>query len=273
MIRTCAALAAALLLALSPAFGQAPGVAPDFRPGNRPVGAVQLYDSVLGLVGAGNPLPVSLSGGGVSVSSGGTATSAAPSYTNNSSAALSLDLAGNLRISCVLGCSGGGGGGGAVTQSGVWTVGLSAGSAAIGTVGVTSLPALPAGSAAIGTVGVTALPALPAGANAIGSVTVGGTVTTAPVAVTCTSRSGTITAGGTAQVAAAANAGRRTFTIRNAASAIELLNFDVTGTATAASFDLPPGAAFSWPAGTIATGAISVLGATAGHAYQLVECN
>jgi hypothetical protein len=40
----------------------------------------------------------------------------------------------------------------AVTQSGAWTVSLSAGSAAIGTVGVTSLPALPAGSNTIGAV-------------------------------------------------------------------------------------------------------------------------
>jgi hypothetical protein len=40
----------------------------------------------------------------------------------------------------------------AVTQSGTWTVALSAGSAAIGTVGVTSLPALPAGSNTIGAV-------------------------------------------------------------------------------------------------------------------------
>jgi hypothetical protein len=40
----------------------------------------------------------------------------------------------------------------AVTQSGTWTVALSAGSAAIGTVGITSLPALPSGSNVIGAV-------------------------------------------------------------------------------------------------------------------------
>jgi hypothetical protein len=40
----------------------------------------------------------------------------------------------------------------AVTQSGAWNVTLGAGSAAIGTVGVTSLPALPAGSNTIGAV-------------------------------------------------------------------------------------------------------------------------
>ena len=53
---------------------------------------------------------------------------------------------------------------------------LPAGGNAIGTVGVTALPALPAGANAIGTVGVTALPALPAGANAIGTVGVTSTV-------------------------------------------------------------------------------------------------
>lgn len=47
---------------------------------------------------------------------------------------------------------------------------LQAGSNAIGTVGVTTLPSIPAGSNAIGTVGVTTLPSIPAGANAIGTV-------------------------------------------------------------------------------------------------------
>ena len=49
---------------------------------------------------------------------------------------------------------------------------LVTGSAAIGTVGVTSLPSLVAGAAAIGTVGVTSLPAIPTGANTIGSVNI-----------------------------------------------------------------------------------------------------
>jgi hypothetical protein len=71
---------------------------------------------------------------------------------------------------------------GAVTQSGTWTVGLSAGTQAVGTVGVTSLPALVAGSAAIGTVSLTG--SLPAGTNAIGSLTAG------------TAQIGLVTAGG-----------------------------------------------------------------------------
>ena len=66
------------------------------------------------------------------------------------------------------------------------TVTLGAGSSAIGTVGVSSLPAisgtvtLGGGSSAIGTVGVSSLPVLPTGANSIGSVVNnGGTVTLA----------------------------------------------------------------------------------------------
>jgi hypothetical protein len=125
----------------------------------------------------------------------GKVTTAAPTYGNNTIAPLSLDTGGNLRINCVTGCGGGGGGNnvnidavggntvtttvpvsGTVSATVSGTVGVSslpalpAGSNAIGTVGVTSLPALPAGSNAIGTVGVTSLPALPAGSNTIGNV-------------------------------------------------------------------------------------------------------
>ncbi len=61
---------------------------------------------------------------------------------------------------------------------------LPAGTNAIGTVEVTSLPALPTGSNAIGKVQVTSLPnvtigaALPAGSNALGSVTLGAALPT-----------------------------------------------------------------------------------------------
>ena len=58
------------------------------------------------------------------------------------------------------------------------TVALTAGAAAIGTVGVTSLPSLVAGAAAIGTVGVTSLPSLVAGAAVIGSLTANQSVNT-----------------------------------------------------------------------------------------------
>jgi hypothetical protein len=50
-------------------------------------------------------------------------------------------------------------------------VGLNAGSNAIGTVVVSTLPSLPAGSNTIGNVGVSSLPSLPTGTNAIGSIT------------------------------------------------------------------------------------------------------
>lgn len=51
---------------------------------------------------------------------------------------------------------------------------LPAGANALGSVGVTALPALPAGANAIGSVKVTDLPAIPAGANQIGGVTTDG---------------------------------------------------------------------------------------------------
>ena len=131
-----------------------------------------------------------------------------------------VTISGTPSVSCT-NCSGGGGSsGGPATESGTWNVGityggsvvsssnlfgvtdaaldalisngklavvdsgsvsLAAGSAAIGSVSVSNLPAtqavsgtvgLAAGSAAIGTVGVSSLPALPAGSNAIGTVSV-----------------------------------------------------------------------------------------------------
>ena len=56
------------------------------------------------------------------------------------------------------------------TLTGGATVALAAGGAAIGTVGVTTLPALPTGSNTIGGVNVITLPALPTGSNTIGTV-------------------------------------------------------------------------------------------------------
>jgi len=50
--------------------------------------------------------------------SNGRATTSAPSYTNNSTAPLSLDTSGNLRVNCVTGCGGGGGGGGTSSNFG-----------------------------------------------------------------------------------------------------------------------------------------------------------
>lgn len=58
-------------------------------------------------------------------------------------------------------------------------------------VSLASLPALPAGSAAIGTVGVTSLPSLAAGSNAIGSVSVSNFPATQPVSGTVTANAGT----------------------------------------------------------------------------------
>ena len=88
----------------------------------------------------------------------------------------------------------------------------------------------------------------------------------------CTDRSGVVIVGGSAQIAAAPNNSRRTFTLKSPATAPGVLTFSVTGTANAFSFDLPSGASFSWPAGTSYVGAISVYSATSGQAYTLVEC-
>jgi hypothetical protein len=97
-----------------------------------------------------------------------------------------------------------------VAQQGTWNVAIGAGSAAIGTVGVTALPALPAGTNVIGhvivdaapttavtgtfwqttqPVSLAALPALAAGSNVIGHVVVDSnptTTVTGTVAVTGT---------------------------------------------------------------------------------------
>ena len=88
----------------------------------------------------------------------------------------------------------------------------------------------------------------------------------------CTDRSGTITTGGVGQVAAVANGYRRTWTLKSPSTAAGVLTFSVTGVAAPASFDLPPGASFSWPAGTSYIGAISVYAATTGQSFTLVEC-
>jgi hypothetical protein len=141
----------------------------------------------------------------------GKVTTAAPTYTNNTAAPLSIDLSGGLRVNCVTGCSAGTGavninqvGGNAVTTtlpvSG--TVTLGAGAAAIGSVSVSTLPSIPAGAnaigsvtlgagaAAIGSVSVSTLPSIPAGANAIGSVS----VTSLPAIPAGTNAIGTVTA-------------------------------------------------------------------------------
>lgn len=185
---------------------------------------------------------------------------------------------------------------GSVTFSGS----LPAGTNAIGTVGVTSLPALAAGSNAIGTVGVTALPALPtgantigtvniggslpAGANALGSVTIGGslptgsntigtvnisggTISAVPADVALTDGSGTITTGGTSQQIFAANSTRNYLFVQNLSSADEYINFGSAATTGAGSIKLISGASFVMESNTITNQTVNIIGATTGQSF------
>jgi len=177
----------------------------------------------------------------------GKATTAAPTYTNNSAQPLSLDLTGGLRVNCVTGCGGAGtvnsnitqvGGNnvtttlpisGSVTTTGTatvsGTVSLGAGAASVGTVG------LNAGSAIVGKVGIDQTTpgttngvainaALPAGSAIIGNVRIDQTtpgttngvqvnnsVTTIPGAAPATVLSSAIMAASTNATSVKASAG------------------------------------------------------------------
>lgn len=94
------------------------------------------------------------------------------------------------------------------------------------------------------------------------------TVTTSPLSVTTTDKSGTITLGGTAQTAIALNASRKTWCIQNPGAASEKLYVRANGTASATTgAELAPGAQACSQSGTIDTAAISVFAATTAHAY------
>lgn len=95
----------------------------------------------------------------------------------------------------------------------------------------------------------------------------GGGSTVSIIGTAGTDKSGTITTGGTAQVAAASNTSRSEFTGFNPLSATESLSWSDTGTATTSSYETIPGGTFT----TNTTNAISVLGATTGHAYAATE--
>ncbi|GJD97874.1 hypothetical protein [Methylobacterium iners] len=155
-----------------------------------------------------------------------------------------------------------------VRQGGTWSFGLSgpipAGTNAIGTVAVTSLPALPAGTNAIGTVGVSSLPPLAAGTNAIGSVE---TV----VRSTATNRGGTLTTAGTAQTLIPANANRRGLAIQNrnapgtsySAATSVFMSCLTTATQDFNSLEIPAGALYETPGHHVGTGACSFVSGTA----------
>lgn len=89
--------------------------------------------------------------------------------------------------------------------------------------------------------------------------------------VAYTSRSGTITTGGQAQPLAATNAARTGFWIQNLGTGDLWLSFTGTASAGQPSLKLPAGALYESPAHGVPRGAISVYGATTGHAFTAME--
>ena len=174
---------------------------------------------------------------------------------------------------------------GAVSQSGSWTmglasgatVGLAAGSATIGQVGIASLPPLPAGGNAIGSVAVSNLPAtqaisgavgqsgtwsvglasgatvgLATGTNPIGSVNVSNLPATQPI-------SGAVGQSGVWSVGLAAGAAVGLAAGTNPIGSVSVSNLPATQAVSAAALPLPTGAATSAaqtaPLGPVAPGA------------------
>lgn len=90
---------------------------------------------------------------------------------------------------------------------------------------------------------------------------------------TATDRSGTIASGGVAQNAMAANAARRYLFILNPATATEVMWFNLTTTATAASpsIQLAAGQSFVMESSFVSTAAVSVIAATTSHAFTALE--
>jgi hypothetical protein len=94
-----------------------------------------------------------------------------------------------------------------------------------------------------------------------------------PARGTATDRSGTVATGGVAQNAMAANAARKYLFILNPATASEVMWFNLTTTATAASpsIQLAAGQSFVMESSFVSTAAVSVIAATNGHAYTALE--
>lgn len=117
--------------------------------------------------------------------------------------------------------------------------------------------------------------ALPAGTNNIG------TVVSAPLVGTYTSKNGSMTAGGTAQQLMASNTSRKRFYVNNPCSAAgqgigaaESLYISFTGTAgidDGSSFELAPCASFDSGPGPVTSQAVSVNATTIGHKFVAGE--
>jgi hypothetical protein len=94
-------------------------------------------------------------------------------------------------------------------------------------------------------------------------------VSSAPLVVVTTDKSGAITTGGTAQAAIAANTSRKAWCIQNDPAATETLWVRVNGTAAAnVGTGLSPGAQVCNPPGMIDTAAVSVFAATTAHKWS-----
>ncbi len=134
---------------------------------------------------------------------------------------------------------------GAVTQSGTWSVGLAAGSNAIGSVSVSNLPATQPVSVSLGGTAVSSSNRLPVSDSALdalvsgGALTIGGTVSlSGSPSVTLGAGSatvGAVTQSGTWSVGLAAGS--------NAIGAVSVSNFPATQPVSAATLPLPAGAA------------------------------
>lgn len=119
---------------------------------------------------------------------------------------------------------------------------LQAGSAAIGSVSVSSLPALPAGGNAIGSVSVSSLPALPAGGNSIGQVTANGGT---PQRISAVQSAIAVAATTTSTTILTANSSRSGVVLTNTSTGdLYLLYGSGTASSTAFSVHVPAGA--SW---------------------------
>lgn len=154
------------------------------------------------------------------------------------------------------------------------TVGLNAGSQAIGSVTIGS--PLPTGSNVIG--GVTVNGSLPAGGNALGTVgiTAGsaliGSVTLVPPTYAHADHSGAVTAGGTAQTVSAANTSRHGCEAQNLSTGAEYLRDDGTAaSAGSGSIYLAPNAYYECPLSGASSTLYSLYGATTGQAFTFKD--
>ena len=137
---------------------------------------------------------------------------------------------------------------------------LPAGTAALGTVGVTTLPALATGANSIGTVGVTALPALPTGNNIIGQVKEYRAATSTNARVASLATTATLLA---------ANANRNGATIYNESTATLYLKLGATASNVSYTIQIAAGGYYEVPA--YYSGIIDGIWATAQGAAQVTE--